>query len=168
MSGDTGANVGRRTALRIISAAVPVVAVFGLTGGHLRAQVEVELTKQPKDRAKAFAQVRTEWGLKPAAVSETDMQPVVGDELTEGLQSFDEVVDVLVARLRRPLEFIDRHAHGGDERERWQHATLDAEARLRRSVSAFARSEVSLSEARAEVRQTFADYLEHLEAAPRQ
>ena len=165
MSGETGANIGRRTAVRM---AFAVVAVFGLQGAHLRAQVEVELTKPPKNRAKAFAQVRTEWGLKPADAAETDLQLVVGDELTEGLQSFDEVVDVLVARLRRPLELIDPHAQGREERERWQLAMLDAETRVRRSVDALARSEVSLSEARAQVRHAFADYLEQLEAAPRQ
>ena len=168
MSGETGANIGRRTALRIISATSAVVAVFGLNGAHLRAQVEVELTKQPKDRAKAFAQVRTEWGLKPAAPSETEMQPAVGDELTEGLQSFDEVVEALTARLRRPMELIDLRTYNREERERWTHVMLDAETRVRRLVYAFARSEFSLSEARAEVRQTFADYLAQLEAAPRQ
>lgn len=156
-----------RTALRIALAASAAGAVFGVNAGPLRAQFEMELTKQAKGRAKAFAWVRTEWGLKPAGPSETEVQPAVGDELTDGLHSFDEVIAALTTRLRRPMRLIDLSGYGREERMRRKNAMLGAERRVRRTVDALARHELDSSQARAEVRQIFADYLEELEAAPR-
>ena len=163
---DTDVSIGRRTALRIISSALAVVAVFGLQGSPLRAQVELDLAKHPKDRAKAFARVRMEWGIKPAAPSETEVQLAVGDELTQDLQSFDEVVAALNTRLRRPMELLDVSTFNEDERTSMEHIVARAETRVQRSIGAFGRGEISLLEARAEIRQIFADYLEQLEEVP--
>ena len=163
----TATSMGRRTALRMISAAFAIAGVFGLNAGPVYGQLEVELIKRAKDKAKAFARVRKEWGLKPAEPSGPQLPPAVGEELTEGLQSFDEVLEALTARIRRPMKLIDSRTYSRKERVRLKHVLLDAETRMRRTVDALARNELSLLEARAAVRRAFADYLEELEAAPR-
>ena len=126
------------------------------------AQIGLEPDKTRKDRAKVFALLRVEWGLNTGDAADEKPSFVVGDEITDDLVAFEEVTEVLVARVRRPMKLLNVREYTRRERVGLKHVMLAAEARVRRAIDPLSRDPAALDDARAAVREAFAAYFQEL------
>jgi hypothetical protein len=144
--------------LLLVSVVLFVISESTLSGQSL---VGVGARKEKKG---GFEKIRKSLGLSPEQDVAARGEPWIGDQLREGLDSYDPVTDSLILAIRRPIKKLDISQLQEDGQQALKHVRRTAEGRVRSVVLEVSGGQISAELGRQKLRAIFSDFVSGLEA----